>query len=402
MPKKILICVTGGIAAYKTLELIRILAEKNFTLQVAMSKAAQEFISPLSFKTLSQNRVAVSLFEFSNHAEIEHIQLAQSFDMIVVAPATANIIAKFATGLADDLISTILLASNVPLLFAPAMNCEMWQKKVVQENIQKIQKQKAIVLEPQEGSLACGSYGLGKMQEPEFIADFIYNYFFSQKNFAGKKIFAGKNILISLGATREYLDPFRFISNASSGKMGLALANLFLQQGAKVILVCGDTRISIPSIFHCEQALTTEEMKEKILNLAPNYDCIIMCAAVSDYRSQNLAKEKTKQDSWQLSLKKTTDILAELGKNKKKGQLLVGFAAESNAIDIYAKEKLKEKNIDLIFANKIGSKDSGFESDNSEYQIFSRQENTELKKSTKKEAALELILWIEKLLTRKA
>ena len=184
--------------------------------------------------------------------------------------------------------------------------------------------------------------------------------------------------------------------------MGLALANLFLQQGAKVILVCGDTRIPMPSIFHCEQALTTEKMKEKILNLAPNYDCIIMCAAVSDYRSQNLAKEKTKQDSWQLSLKKTTDILAELGKNKKKGQLLVGFAAESNAIDIYAKEKLKEKNIDLIFANKIGSKDSGFESDNSEYQIFSRQENTELKKSTKKEAALELILWIEKLLTRKA
>ena len=199
-----------------------------------MSKAAQEFISPLSFKTLSQNRVAVSLFEFSNHAEIEHIQLAQSFDMIVVAPATANIIAKFATGLADDLISTILLASNVPLLFAPAMNCEMWQKKVVQENIQKIQKQKAIVLEPQEGSLACGSYGLGKMQEPEFIADFIYNYFFSQKNFAGKKIFAGKNILISLGATREYLDPFRFISNASSGKMGIALANLFFRESCQL------------------------------------------------------------------------------------------------------------------------------------------------------------------------
>ena len=181
MPKKILICVTGGIAAYKTLELIRILAEKNFTIQVAMSKAAQNFISPLSFETLSQNKVGCSLFEFSNNAEIEHIQLAQSFAIIVVAPATANIIAKFACGIADDLISTILLASNVPLIFAPAMNCEMWQKKVVQENIQKIQKQGAVVLEPQEGSLACGSYGLGKMQEAKVIADFIYNYFSSSK-----------------------------------------------------------------------------------------------------------------------------------------------------------------------------------------------------------------------------
>ena len=173
-------------------------------------------------------------------------------------------LAKFATGLADDLISTILLASNVPLLFAPAMNCEMWQKKVVQENIQKIQKQKAIVLEPQEGSLACGSYGLGKMQEPEFIADFIYNYFFSQKKFAGKKIFAGKNILISLGATREYLDPFRFISNASSGKMGLALANLFLEQGAKLVGI-------LPSIFHCEQAGDTR-IPKSIFNCEQAYD----------------------------------------------------------------------------------------------------------------------------------
>ena len=335
MPKKILICVTGGIAAYKTLELIRILAEKNFTIQVAMSKAAQNFISPLSFETLSQNKVGCSLFEFSNNAEIEHIQLAQSFAIIVVAPATANIIAKFACGIADDLISTILLASNVPLIFAPAMNCEMWQKKVVQENIQKIQKQGAVVLEPQEGSLACGSYGLGKMQEAKVIADFIYNYFSSSKNFACKKTFASKKILISLGATREYLDPFRFISNASSGKMGLELANLFLEQGAEVFLVCGDIRIPIPSVFDYQKVLTTEEMKEKMLSLAPNYDCIIMCAAVSDYRSQNLGKEKTKQDSWQVSLKKTTDILAELGKNKKKGQLLVGFAAETSYLETY-------------------------------------------------------------------
>ena len=290
MPKKILICVTGGIAAYKTLELIRILAEKNFTIQVAMSKAAQKFISPLSFETLSQNKVARSLFEFSNNAEIEHIHLAQSFDIVVVAPATANIIAKFACGIADDLISTILLASNLPLIFVPAMNCEMWQKKILQKNIQEIQKQGAVVLEPQEGSLACGSYGLGKMQEPKFIADFIYNYFSSKKNFAGKKI------LISLGATREYLDPFRFISNASSGKMGLELANLFLEQGAEVFLVCGDIRISIPSIFDYQKVLTTEEMKEKMLSLAPNYDCIVMCAAVSDYQSQNLGKEKIKQD----------------------------------------------------------------------------------------------------------
>ncbi len=395
MPKKILICVTGGIAAYKTLELIRILAEKNFIIQVAMSRAAQEFISPLSFETLSQNRVAVSLFEFSNNTEIEHIQLAQSFEMIVVAPATANIIAKFACGLADDLISTILLASNAPLLFVPAMNCEMWQKKVVQENIQKIRKHRAVVLEPQEGFLACGSYGLGKMQEPKFIADFIYNHFSKKKNFAGK------NILISLGATREYLDPFRFISNASSGKMGLELANLFLQQGAKVFLVCGDMRISIPSIFEFERALTTKEMKEKMFSLAPNYDCIVMCAAVSDYQNQNLGTEKIKQNNWQFSLKKTTDILAELGKKKKKGQLLVGFAAESDGIENYAKEKLKAKNLDLIFANKIGSKDSGFESNNSEYQIFSQLENTEFKKSTKEEAALELVLWIEKLLAKK-
>ena len=392
MPKKILICVTGGIAAYKTLELIRILAEKNFTIQVAMSKAAQKFISPLSFETLSQNKVARSLFEFSNNAEIEHIHLAQSFDIVVVAPATANIIAKFACGIADDLISTILLASNLPLIFVPAMNCEMWQKKILQKNIQEIQKQGAVVLEPQEGSLACGSYGLGKMQEPKFIADFIYNYFSSKKNFAGKKI------LISLGATREYLDPFRFISNASSGKMGLELANLFLEQGAEVFLVCGDIRISIPSIFDYQKVLTTEEMKEKMLSLAPNYDCIVMCAAVSDYQSQNLGKEKIKQDNWQVTFKKTTDILAKLGENKKRGQLLVGFAAESHHLESYAKEKMKSKNLDLICANKIGTKDSGFESDNSEYQIFSRLETTELKKSSKKEASAILVQSIEKLM----
>ena len=213
MSKKILICVTGGIAAYKTLELIRILAERNFTIQVAMSKAAQEFISPLSFKTLSQNRVAVSLFEFSNHAEIEHIQLAQSFDMIVVAPATANIIAKFATGLADDLISTILLASNVPLLFAPAMNCEMWQKKVVQENI-LIQKQKAIVLEPQRRLLACGSYGLGKMQEPEFIADFIYKLFFLHRQ--GSLLVVPKQLLFVFEFFGYFLGPLFFATSHNS------------------------------------------------------------------------------------------------------------------------------------------------------------------------------------------
>ena len=397
-PKKILLCVCGSIAAYKTPEIIRILQEQQIEVQVAMSEAAQKFITPLSLETISKRKVILSHFQANKEGKINHIEATQKIDMIVVAPATGNILSKFVCGFGDDLISTILLAANVPIVFAPAMNDKMWESKIIQKNIEKAKELGALILDTQIGLLACGSYGIGKMLTPEKIVEFIVNY-------GRKKIFennlSNKKVLISLGATKEYLDPFRFISNDSSGKMGLAIANAFLAYTKEIFLVCANTSVSIPSNFEKVFVTTTEQMAKKVIKKAKYFDIIVMCAAVSDYKLAKDQKSKIKDQSIQLTLDKTVDILFELGKKKRKGQVLVGFAAETKKIQTYAIEKIEKKNLDFIYANKIGSKKSGFGSDNSNFQIISKETINKTKIVSKENAAKELVSCINQYFQKK-
>lgn len=390
MKKKILLCVTGGIALYKSLEIIRLIKEQNIEVKVALSRTAAKMISPVLFETLSQNKVVISIFENSDSQKIEHIDLAQSVDLILIAPATANIIGKFANGIADDLISTILISTNKPLVFVPAMNSCMWEQPSVKTNINKIKKNNSMVLEPQTGSLACGTYGMGKMQEPIDIVNFVIQKIYHNKNLNSKKA------LVVLGATREYIDPFRFISNGSSGKMGVEVAYSLFKKGIEVSLIFGSITIYLPPFFKATKAETSFLMRKEILKSFKDYDIIIMCAAIADYKPIEISKQKIKEKNLNLSLVKTKDILAELGQIKTKNQVLVGFSAESNNIQSNAQEKLKKKNLNLIFANQISLENSGFDSDYTYYQIINNKVINKAKKRTKREAAEELVSFIEK------
>ena len=391
--KRVLLCICGSIASYKSLELIRILQEKGCSVKVAVSESALEFVRPLSLEVISQQKIISSSFQNSEEGKIDHIQAAQEVDLIVVAPATANIFAKFVHGMGDDLISTILLAASVPILFAPAMNDKMWENPLVQNNIQKAKNLGAIVLETVEGLLACNNYGMGKMLEAADIADVALDELVQKQNLYPK--LKGKKVLISLGATREYLDSFRFISNASSGKMGLILASIFKKQKAKIFLVCGHTQVSIPEFLPKICVSSTTEMANEMLKRAFDYDIVIMCAAVSDYK---LTKEenKIKKAKFSLELEKTIDILYELGK-RKKSQILVGFAAETRNLEAHARDKLKNKNLDLIFANEI-NESSGFGTDIISYQIISKKKKSKLKIETKIKAAEQLVVAINECL----
>ena len=393
--KRILLCVCGSIASYKSLELIRILKEQCYSVKVAVSQSALEFITLLSLETISQEKVIYSRFQNSESGKIDHIAAAQEIDMIVVAPATANILAKFVYGIGDDLISTILLATNVPIFFAPAMNVKMWENPIIQNNIEKAKKFGAVVLNTTKGLLACNSYGMGKMLEAKEIANIIFEYW--EKNIIYPSL-QGKKVLISLGGTREYIDPFRFISNASSGKMGLALADIFKKQGIEIFLVCAHTEMSIPAVFQQKQVITTTEMANEMLQRASDYDIIIMCAAISDYKT-NIQHRKIKEEKVNLELEKTLDILKELGKNKKEGQILVGFAAETDSLEFYATEKLKKKNLDIIFGNKIEQK-RGFGTNKITYQIITNKKISALLTEDKKRAANQLVITISNLVKK--
>jgi phosphopantothenoylcysteine decarboxylase/phosphopantothenate--cysteine ligase len=388
--KKILLCICGSIAAYKSLELIRILQEQGIEVEVAMSEAAQKFVTPLSLETISKNKVILSSFQATKTGKIDHIESAQNVDLILIAPATANILSKFVCGIGDDLISTILLAADAPIIFSPAMNDKMWEKEIVQTNRKKAEKLGAIVLETEKGVLACGSYGMGKMKEPESIARFITSHWVknSTNNYKG---FQGKKVLLTLGATREYLDPFRFITNDSSGKMGMEIAHILKNNQVEVFLICGVVKVDIPSTFGSVFVSGTKQMADEVISRAPDYDIVIMCAAISDYKVKAPKTQKIKTKEMNLSLHKTVDILYQLGKTKKEGQILVGFSAETENMESYATEKLKRKNLDIIFANKINTPTAGFGAENSTFQIISRENKGKIATRSKMEAASELI-----------
>jgi len=362
--KNILLGVTGGIAAYKALELVRLLTKQNAVVHVVMTKHAEQFVGKVSFQTLSGNPVLTDTFDLSLGTEIKHISLPDNASIAVIAPATANFIAKLAHGIADDLLSTMMLAMTKPVLIAPSMNVHMYTNPVVQDNIAKLKNYGYHFIEPNEGWLACGYEGKGRLAEPEQILEEI-------EFLLTKKDLQGKNILVSAGPTREYIDPVRFISNPSSGKMGYAIAKAARMRGANVILVSGKVNIKPPYGVRYVEVESAQQMYEQIKGLSSSVDCIIMSSAVSDFSPSKTSSQKIKKTSAYLDirLERTQDILSSVARNKG-DKIIVGFAAETNNIEQYAKEKLIQKNLDMIVANNVTEKGSGFESDTNKVLII--------------------------------
>ncbi len=345
--KEIVVGITGGIAAYKAAYIVSRLKKEQARVTVVMTRMAQEFVTPLTFQSLTANMVITDLVMTPKQWEIEHIALAKKADIVLIAPATANFIDKCAAGIADDFLSTLVLATKAPILVCPAMNKNMYENQLVQENIQKLAKRKMTIIEPETGRLACGDEGAGRLAGEEKILDAIRSILIPHADFQDK------TILITAGPTQEPLDAIRFISNRSSGKMGYALAREAALRGAEVILVTGPTTLIPPkeaTVIHVQTAL---EMYEQVLAHYQEADIVIAASAVGDFRPRNLVPGKIKKkNQLNLALIVNPDILQELGKRKKK-QLLVGFAAESSNLEINARKKMKAKSLDLIIANKI-------------------------------------------------
>ncbi len=366
--KNILLGVTGGIAAYKACDIVSSLKKLNTNIDVIMTKAATEFITPLALQSISQNKVTVDMFATPNHWEIEHISLAKKVDLVVIAPATADIIGKIAHGIADDMLSTTVMATKAPILIVPAMNTNMYTNFIVQANIEKLKNAGYLFIEPETGRLACGDTGIGKLAPVETIVNTIAKLLTDPKHFSGKKI------LITAGPTREPIDPVRFISNHSSGKMGYALAKAAVEQGGDVTLISGPVLLEKPGgLQFFIPVESAAEMHRAVMDCFPEMDVIIMTAAVADYRPKLKAAEKIKKqdDNYTVELERTTDILAELGKVKG-DKILVGFAAETQNVMEYAQEKLTRKNLDLIVANDLTQEGAGFEVETNIVKIIDR------------------------------
>lgn len=358
--KNIIIGVTGGIAIYKTLDLISKLKKENANIEVIMTKAATEFITPLTFQTMSQNRVHFDMFGLVNEMEVEHISLAKKADVILVAPATANTLGKIANGIADNLLTTVIMATNKKVVFAPAMNTQMYKNPIVQNNIIKLKELGYEFINPGEGRLACGDEGTGKMAEPIQIIEYLKSLF-TEKDLVGKKI------IVTAGPTQEAIDPVRYVTNRSSGKMGYALAKEASRRGADVVLISGPTDLEIPNGIKFERVNTTQEMLEKISLYFDDADVLIKAAAPSDYKPRHFSdrkiKKETGKDILKMDFEKNPDIAAYFGARKKNNQLIVGFAAETEDLLENAVNKIKSKNLDFIIANDVTMEGAGFEVD---------------------------------------
>ena len=364
--RMVVLGVTGGIACYKAVELVRLLVKNGFKVRVIMTRGAMEFVTPLTFQTLSGNPVATETFSLTQESEIGHINLADSADLFVIAPATANVIGKLASGIAEDLLTTVLMATQAPVLLAPAMNIHMYENVIVQENLRKLRRVGYRIMDPAEGYLACGYEGKGRLPDPEKISDEI-------ERLLRKKDLAGENFLITAGPSREPLDPVRYISNRSSGKMGYALARAALRRGATVALVSGPTALEPPSGARLIEVNTAAEMREAVLKEYPHSSAVIMAAAVADYHAVAPSGQKIKRGVGDLELRliPNPDILKELGQNKD-GKWLVGFAAETENLAANAQKKLHEKNLDIVIANNVAEEGSGFDGDTNVGTIIDR------------------------------
>ena len=370
--KKILLIICGGIAAYKSLEVIRLLKKNGSSVKTILTNNAKNFITPLSVASLSQEKVYTDLFNSDNESEMDHISLSRWADLILIAPATANTISKISFGLSDDLASTVVFASNKKIFIAPAMNVRMWEHQSNKNNLKKLNDFGYEIIGPEIGEMACGEYGMGKMSEPEKIINYINSYFKKIKN--NNKFKA----LVTAGPTHEYIDPVRFISNKSSGKQGYEIAKSLSENGFNTTLISGPVNLNSIKDVNLIKVRTADEMLEATLNNLPT-DVAIFSAAVADFKLKNKEKEKIKKDTIsKLSLEKNTDILRHISNhNSLRPKLVVGFAAETNSLKNNALKKLSEKNCDWIIANDISKKDIGFESDFNKVSIYYKNKSEE-------------------------
>jgi phosphopantothenoylcysteine decarboxylase/phosphopantothenate--cysteine ligase len=384
---KIALGVTGGIAAYKAAEIVRLLQDRGIRVQVVMTRAAQEFVRPLTFAALSGEKVITGMFSAGEEHEpnidsaIEHIAVAQSIDALVVAPATADVLAHFAQGIASDFLTTLYLATTAPVVVAPAMNVNMWDHPATQANLEILRQRGVKIVEPASGYLACGMTGPGRLAENETIVAAVLEALGASQDLEGE------TVLITAGPTREKIDPVRYLTNRSSGRMGYALAEAALRRGARVLLISGPTTLTAPGAAEVTRVESAEEMREAAFKLLPLATVVIKTAAVSDYRPKAAAGQKIKRKGpTSLELEATPDILKELGL-RKQSQIMVGFAAETENVLENARQKLVAKNLDVIVVNDVSREGVGFDSDRNAVTIISHEKVVEIPETTKWEVA---------------
>ena len=388
--KTILLGVSGGIAAYKSASLASMLVKKGADVRVIMTKNAVNFINPITFESLTGHKCIIYTFDRNFEFKVEHVALAQKADVIMVAPATANVIAKLAHGLADDMLTTTVLACTCPKITAPAMNTRMYQNGIVQNNIKILEQNGFEIVKPSTGLLACGDEGDGKMAEPETLLDYLLRELACEKDMKGMKV------LVTAGPTAEPIDPVRFITNHSTGKMGYALAKNCMLRGADVTLVTGPSPLPCPPFVHVEEITSAHEMFEAVTSRAPTQDIIIKAAAVADYRPRHVSAEKVKKsgDALSLELERTEDILKYLGEHKQPGQFLCGFSMETEHMIENSRQKLARKNLEMIAANNLKQAGAGFGTDTNIITLITQDQEISLELMSKDSAAEKIVDFI--------
>ena len=384
--KNILLGVTGGIAAYKIANLASMLKKQGANVKVIMTENACQFITPMTFETLTAQKVYIDTFDRNFEFKVDHIELGKWADVFLIAPATANVIGKLANGIADDMLTTTALAMRCPILVSPAMNTAMFENKVVKHNIMKLRTYGMDIIMPASGHLACGDTGAGKMPEPEMLLEYIKRGVYKKKDLVGKKV------CVSAGPTREAIDPVRYISNNSTGKMGVEIAKMAAYRGAKVSLIMGPSNVFVPDFINRIDIKSAEDMYEEIMKISDSQDIIIKAAAVADYTPANYSDEKIKKKDGDLSieLSRTKDILKELGERKEnnpKKQFICGFSMETENMEENSKNKLAKKNADMIVANNVKVEGAGFGTDTNVVTIFTKDNEIRLDKLSKTEVA---------------
>ena len=398
---KIALGVSGGIAAYKAAEIVRLLQDRGIRVQVVMTRAAQEFVRPLTFAALSGEKVITGMFgsgsedqQANVESAIEHIAIAQAIDALLVAPATADVLAKFAQGIANDFLSTLYLATTAPVVVAPAMNVNMWNHEATQANLDILRKRGVRVVQPGSGYLACGMTGAGRLAENDAIVAAV------MEALGASQDLAGETVLVTAGPTREKIDPVRYLTNRSSGRMGYAIAEAALRRGARVLLVSGPTAIAPPGAAELTQIESAEEMRAAVLKLLPESTVVIKTAAVADFRPKAAAGQKIKRRGpMTLELEPTTDILSELARQKT-SQIIVGFAAETENVLENARKKLASKSLDAIVVNDVSREGVGFDSERNAVTIISHDEVVEVPETSKWEVAQRVLDQVVKLRKR--
>lgn len=389
--KNVLLGISGGIAAYKTPDLVRKLSAAGANVRVVMTDSAKEFVSPLALQAVSGNKVSNSLLDEDAEAAMGHIELARWADIFIIAPATANIMAKLTYGLADDLLTTLALATSAPIAIAPAMNQQMWAAPATVENCQKLQQRGILQIGPASGEQACGDIGYGRMVEPDDIVAYLVE-FFSSRAPNTEALFVGKKIMITAGPTREALDPVRYISNHSSGKMGYAIAEVAKKMGADVTLVSGPVNLLPPEGVLCKAVTSAQEMNDAVMSTIDQQDIFIACAAVADFRLADIPTHKVKKKEGMLTLtfEQNPDILKAVA-TQANPPFTLGFAAETNDVEAYAKSKLERKKLNMIAANDVSSSELGFNSDRNALTVISKNNKTSLPPASKYSLAVELL-----------